>query len=168
MLKNYKEKKPIISDSCFVAENASVIGDVKIGAQSSVWFGAVIRGDYDSITIGENCNVQDNCVLHTTDDLPIKIGDNVSVGHAAIVHGATIEDNVLVGMGAVILNGAKIGENSIIGAGAVCTENMVVPKGSVVVGIPGKVIKTAEEKNKVMTTSNASSYAELAQEYLKK
>lgn len=168
MIRNFKEKKPVISDSCFVAENASIIGDVKIGTNSSVWFSAVIRGDYDSITIGENCNVQDNCVLHTTNDLPVKIGNNVSVGHGAIVHGATIEDNVLVGMGSVVLDGAKIGENSIIGAGAVCTENMVVPKGSLVVGIPGKVIRTDEESYKERTISNAGSYSELAKEYLKK
>lgn len=167
MLKSFKGKKPVISESCFVAENASVIGDVKIGAHSSVWFGAVIRGDYDNIVIGENSNVQDNAILHCSIDLPIKIGDNVSVGHGAIVHGATIEDNVLVGMGAVILDGAKIGENSLIGAGAVCTENMIVPRGSLVVGVPGKVIKNAEESNKTRNALNASEYLELAKEYTK-
>lgn len=167
MEKSYKGKKPEISEICFIAENASVIGDVKIGPHTSVWFGAVIRGDEESIVIGENSNIQDNAVLHCDEGYPITIGDNVTVGHAAIVHGATIEDNVLVGMGAIVMNGAKIGKNSVIGAGAVCTENMVVPKGSVVVGIPAKVVKNSEEYNNSANTLNAVAYMDLAEEYAK-
>ncbi len=165
MIKPYNGIKPTIHESCFIAENASVIGDVCIGNNSSIWFGAVIRGDEDSIYIGENSNVQDNAVLHCDVGCPIKIGNFVTVGHGAIVHGATIGNNVLVGMGAVIMNGVKIGANSMIGAGAICTENMVIPNGSVVVGVPAKVIKNAEEHNKTLTTLNASAYVMLGEQY---
>lgn len=168
MIMSFKEKTPSIQESCFIAETAAVIGDVKLGSGSSVWFGAVIRGDEDSISIGENSNIQDNAVLHCDEGHPIKIGNLVTVGHGAIVHGATIEDNVIIGMGAIVMNGAEIGAASVIGAGAVCTENMIVPNGSVVVGIPAKVVKTAEEYNRSMTTLNAVAYVELGAEYMKK
>ena len=167
MITSYKGKKPIIHESCFIADNASIIGDVQIGTKSSVWFGAVIRGDEDSIEIGENSNIQDNAVLHCNECFPIKIGDFVSVGHGAIVHGATIGNNVIIGMGAIVMNGAEIGDNCVIGAGAVCKENMVVPNGSVVVGIPAKIVKEAEENNKSYTILNAAAYVELCEEYLK-
>lgn len=167
MIISFKEKSPCIHEGCFVAENSSVIGDVRIGSKSSVWFGAVIRGDEDSIEIGEGSNIQDNAVLHCDVGRPIKIGSNVTVGHGAIVHGATIEDNVIIGMGSIIMNGAHIGANSIVGAGAVCTENMIVPNGSVVVGIPAKVVKNAEEYNSSLTTLNAEAYIELGEEYAK-
>jgi len=165
MIKPYNGIKPTIHESCFVAENASVIGDVQIGSKSSVWFGAVIRGDEASIFIGENSNIQDNAVLHCDVGCPMKIGNFVTVGHGAIVHGATIGDNVLVGMGAIVMNGVEIGANSMIGAGAVCTEKMVIPNGSVVVGIPAKVIKNAEENNKSLIITNASAYVLLGEEY---
>jgi carbonic anhydrase/acetyltransferase-like protein (isoleucine patch superfamily) len=165
MIKPYREINPAINETCFIAENASVIGNVRIGSKSSVWFGAVIRGDEDGIDIGENSNIQDNAVLHCDVGHPIKIGDFVTVGHGAIVHGATVGDNVLVGMGAVIMNGVEIGANSMIGAGAVCTENMVIPNGSVVVGIPAKIIKNAEEQNKSLTMLNACGYVLLGEEY---
>ena len=165
MIMSYKEKSPTIDESCFVAENASVIGDVQIGRKSSVWFGAVIRGDEDCIEIGENSNIQDNAVLHCNIGHPIKIGNFVTVGHNAIVHGASIGDNVIIGMGAIIMDGAEIGSNSMIGAGAVCTENMIIPNGSVAVGIPAKVIKNAEEFNNSNATINATAYAELGEEY---
>ena len=168
MVMSFKEKTPLIHESCFIAETAAVIGDVKIGSGSSVWFGAVIRGDEDGISIGENSNIQDNAVLHCDEGYPIKIGNSVTVGHGAIVHGATIADNVLIGMGAIIMNGVAIGSNSVIGAGAVCTENMIVPNGSVVVGIPAKPVKTAEEHNRSITSLNAAAYVELGAEYVKK
>ncbi len=167
MIMSFKDKQPVICEDCFIAENSSVIGDVKIGGRSSVWFGAVIRGDEDSIEIGENSNIQDNAVLHCDVGYPIKIGNFVTVGHSAIVHGATIGDNVIIGMGAIIMNGAKIGANSTIGAGAVCTENMIVPNGSVAVGIPAKVIKNEEEFNNSRAATNAAAYVELGEEYAK-
>ena len=168
MIMPYKGIEPSIHESCFIAESASVIGKVQIGSGTSVWFGAVLRGDEDSISIGEGSNIQDNAVLHCDVGGPIKIGNFVTVGHNAVVHGATIEDNVLIGMGAIVMNGVCIGANSMIGAGAVCTENMIIPHGSVVVGIPAKIIKTAEEQNKALTVKNANDYVILGEEYLNK
>jgi Carbonic anhydrases/acetyltransferases, isoleucine patch superfamily len=168
MIMPYKGIEPEIHESCFIAENATVIGKVQIGRKSSVWFGAVIRGDEDSISIGERSNVQDNAVLHCDTGHTIKIGDFVTVGHNAIVHGAAIGDNVLIGMGAIVMNGVEIGENSMIGAGAVCTENMIIPSGSVVVGVPAKIIKNAEEQNKSLIESNANDYVLLGEEYARK
>lgn len=165
MIISFKGRMPEISPKCFVAENASVVGEVKIGADSSVWFGAVIRGDEDSITIGENTSVQDNAVLHCDGGHPITVGSNVTIGHAAIVHGCTVKDNALIGMGAVVLNGAVIGENAIVGAGAVVRENDEIPAGAVAVGVPAKVVKIAEEHNRSMNALNAAAYTALGAEY---
>jgi carbonic anhydrase/acetyltransferase-like protein (isoleucine patch superfamily) len=162
---NFKDKHPVIHESCFVAETASVIGDVMIGGQCSVWFGAVIRGDEERIEIGAGSNIQDNAVLHCAAGYPMKIGNMVTIGHGAIVHGAMIDDNVLVGMGAIIMNGVEIGADSVIGAGAVCKENMIIPAGSVVVGVPAKVVKTAVEANREINSMNADEYMALAEEY---
>jgi len=149
----------------FRAENATVIGDVAIGRQVGIWFGAVIRADKDRIVIGDRSNVQDNCVVHTSRGFPVIIGNDVSVGHGAILHGCTLGDQVLVGMGSIVLNGAKVGKGTLIGAGAVVTEGMDVPEGSVVVGIPGKVIKQTTLAQKEHILKNAESYVELAGEY---
>ena len=149
----------------FRAENATVIGKVTLGKDVGIWFGAVIRADKDRIVIGDRSNIQDNCVLHTTTGHPVLVGNDVSVGHGAILHGCTIHDQVLVGMGAIVLNGADVGEGTVIGAGAVVTEGMKVPPGSVVVGIPGKVIKQATEEQKKHILANAASYVSLAREY---
>jgi len=167
MIRCFNGINPTIHETCFIAENASVIGNVQIGSNSSVWFGSVIRGDEDSIYVGENTNIQDNAVLHCEVGYPIKIGNFVTVGHGAIVHGAILGDNVLVGMGAIIMNGVEIGANSVIGAGALCTENMVIPKGSVAVGIPAKVIKNADAHNKSLAMINAAAYVDLGEEYAK-
>jgi carbonic anhydrase/acetyltransferase-like protein (isoleucine patch superfamily) len=154
------------SKATFIAENATVRGDVSIGEQVSIWFGAVVRADKDRIIIGDRSNIQDNAVLHTSADHPLRIGEDVSVGHGAILHGCTIADRVLVGMGAIVLNGAKIGEDSLLGAGTVVTERMEIPRGSVVVGIPGKIIKevSADQKNHIV--ENAQNYWNLAKNYL--
>ena len=167
MIKEFKGKTPVIPESCYIADNATIIGDVTLGENCSVWFGAVIRGDQDSIVIGEGSNVQDNVIVHCNEGIPVTVGKNVSLGHGAIVHGATIDDNVLVGMGAIIMNGSHIKENSVIGAGSLCKEDMVVEKGSVVVGVPGKVIKDAEDYNKSMNAINAAGYHNLMEEYIK-
>lgn len=152
----------------FKADNATVIGNVTIGNRVGIWFGAVIRADKDRIVIGDRSNIQDNCVVHTTTGHPVLIGNDVSVGHGAILHGCTIGNQVLVGMGAIVLNGAVIGDGSVIGAGAVVKEGMVVPPGSVVVGIPGKVIKQATAEQQKHILGNATSYIELAGEYARK
>ena len=138
MILTYRGHTPDIGPGCFLAESADVIGDVTIGADSSVWFGAAIRGDYEPIAIGCRTNVQDNVTIHCDETHPTVIGDDVSIGHNAVVHGATLENRVLVGMGAVVLDGAVIGEGSIVGAGAVVTKNTVVPPGSLVLGTPGR------------------------------
>jgi carbonic anhydrase/acetyltransferase-like protein (isoleucine patch superfamily) len=151
----------------FMAGNATVIGNVTIGKQVGIWFGAVIRADKDRIVIGDRSNIQDNCVVHTSKSFPTIIGEDVSVGHGAILHGCTIENQVLVGMGAIVLNGARVGEGSLIGAGAVIKEGMEVPPGSVVVGVPGKIIKQTDDAQKQHILNNAASYVELAGEYIR-
>jgi len=149
----------------FVADNATIVGDVTLGKNTGIWFGAVLRADNDSITVGEGSNIQDNCVVHVSENHPITIGKNVTIGHGAIVHGCTIKDRVLVGMGAIILNGAEIGEDTIIGAGAVVTENKKIPPGSLVMGVPGKVIKELTEEQKAGILRNAEVYIGLAERY---
>ncbi|EHQ34661.1 gamma carbonic anhydrase family protein [Methanoplanus limicola] len=149
----------------FVAGNATIVGDVNLGKKTGIWFGAVLRADNDSITVGDGSNIQDNCVVHVSDKHPVTIGKDVSIGHGAIVHGCTIKDRVLVGMGAIILNGAEIGEDTIIGAGAVVTENKVIPPGSLVMGVPGKVIKELTEEQKISIERNAEIYRGLAERY---
>jgi len=149
----------------FVATNATVIGDITFGKDVGIWFGAVIRADKDRITIGDRSNVQDNCIVHTSKGYPVTLGNDVSVGHGAILHGCTIQDRVLVGMGAVVLNGAKIGEGSIIGAGAVVTEGKDILPNSVVIGIPARLVRQTDADQHQHILNNALSYVELAREY---
>jgi len=149
----------------FIAPTAMVIGDVILGENTGIWFGAVIRGDKDRIEIGTGSNIQDNAVVHTSRGYPTLIGKEVSVGHGAILHGCTISDRVLVGMGAIVMNGAKVGEDSIIAAGAVVTEGAVIPPGSVVMGVPAKVVKEANPEQKEGIRRNAESYIALARDY---
>ncbi|UWQ13003.1 gamma carbonic anhydrase family protein [Aliiroseovarius sp. M344] len=132
---------PDIGDDVFVAPDANVIGRVRIGAKASVWFGCTIRGDNELIDIRAGTNVQENSVLHTDLGFPLTIGENVTVGHKAMLHGCTVGDGSLIGMGATVLNGAKIGKNCLIGAGALVTEGKVIPDGSMVLGAPGKVVR---------------------------
>lgn len=147
-----------VDPSAFVAPNASVLGDVTIGAESSVWYGAVARGDTAPIRIGKRTNVQDLCVLHADPGFPCTLGDRVTVGHGAIVHGATVEDDVLIGMRAVVMNGAVIGAGSIVGVGALVTEGTIVPPGSVVLGMPGKIKRAAEERDRAQVLHAADHY----------
>ena len=167
MIVTFEGHTPEISPDCFVAENAAVIGNVKLGADSSVWFGAVIRGDEDSITVGEGTSIQDNAVLHCNEGNPITVGSHVTIGHAAVVHGCKVGDNALIGMNAVVLNGAVIGENAVVGAGAVVRENDVIPAGAVAVGVPAKVVKVSEDYNRSMNSLNAAFYVQLSREYRK-
>jgi len=154
-------KAATISQDVFVAENATVIGDVSLGSGSSVWFGAVIRGDVAPIEIGEHSNVQDGCLLHVADDFPLRLGNHVTVGHGAILHGCTIEDGVLIGMGAIVLDGAIIGAGSIIGAGALVPERKVIPPRSLVVGVPGKVAREVPLAEAEHLIEHAKHYEEL-------
>jgi carbonic anhydrase/acetyltransferase-like protein (isoleucine patch superfamily) len=135
---------PTIHPSAFVASTASVMGNVTIGAAASVWYGAVLRGDLEAIEIGEETNIQDLTMVHADPGLPCRIGRRVGVGHRAILHGCTIEDECLVGMGSIILNGARIGTGSVIAAGALVPEHMQVPPGSLVMGVPGRIVRAVD------------------------
>ncbi len=138
---------PVMGDNCFIAPNATVVGDVVMGNDCSVWFNAVIRGDVNSIRMGNKVNVQDGAIIHCTfEKTKAIIGNNVSIGHNAIVHGCVIEDNVLVGMGSVVMDNVKVGSNSIIAAGAVVLENTVVEPGSIYAGVPAKKVKDISQE----------------------
>lgn len=149
----------------YVDRSAIIYGKVKIGKNSSVWPHAVLRGDVNSITIGKNSNVQDNATIHVNKEHAVRIGNNVSIGHNAIVHGCQIKDNCLIGMGAIIMNGAVIGENSLIAAGALVTEGKLIPKNSLVKGFPGKVFRKLNEEEKKTIIENAREYVTLAKKY---
>lgn len=147
IIKPVKGKRPQIPEDCFIAENATIVGDVSIGKQGSIWFNAVIRGDVHYIKMGDKVNVQDGAVIHATyQKSPTNIGNNVSIGHNAIVHGCTIHDNVLVGMGSIIMDDCVVESNSIIAAGAVLAKNTHVKSGSVYAGIPAKKIKDISQE----------------------
>ncbi|WMW22014.1 gamma carbonic anhydrase family protein [Methanolobus mangrovi] len=165
MILKFKSSNPDISDSAFVADNATVIGDVIISDESSVWFSAVIRGDVSSIHIGKRSNVQDNVVIHTSDKHNVEIGDDVTIGHCAVVHGCKIASNVLIGMNATVLDGAEIGENCIIGANALVPPGKKIPAGSLVVGVPGKVQRQLTDDDIVHIKENAAVYVRLLKEY---
>ncbi len=167
MIGLYQGKGPKIHESCFVAETAVIIGDVEIGAHSSVWYGAVIRGDVNYVRIGEGCSVQDNVTLHVErGDLALRIGDNVTIGHNAVVHACTVEDECLIGMGSVVLDGAVVGRGSIVAAGAVVPPGMSVPPRSLVAGVPARVRRELGGVDIEMILDNAKAYIELKQVYL--
>lgn len=153
---------PDVADTAWVAPGAQVMGAVTLAAGASVWFGAVLRGDNERITIGAGSNVQENCVLHTDMGFPLTVGTGCTIGHAAILHGCTIGDNTLIGMGATVLNGASIGEKCLIGAGALITEGKVIPPGSLVMGAPGKVIRNLDAAAIAGLRASAAHYAENA------
>lgn len=146
----------------YIAADADVVGDVKIGNNSSVWYHAVIRGDGDSITIGNRTNIQDSCILHTDKGFPLQIGNQVTVGHRAILHGCSVGDGTLIGMGAVVLNGAVIGKNCIIGAGALVTQGTEVPDGMMAFGSPAKIKRELTEEEKAGSIASAEEYTELS------
>ena len=152
-------------DSVIICPRAQVIGDVELDENVSIWHGAVVRGDTDSIKIGKNSNVQDNCVIHCTKDFPVVIGKNVSIGHGAVVHGCRLDDNVLVGMNATILNGAHISKNSIVGAGAVVSEGKDFPENSLILGVPAKAVKNVSDEQIKMIQNNADNYVKLSKKY---
>lgn len=156
---------PTIHPTAYVHPTAVVLGDVTLGAHVSVWPTAVIRGDTDSISIGDDSNVQDGTVIHVDHDFPVSIGKRVGIGHRAIIHGATIEDDVLIAMGAILLNGAHVGTGSIVGAGAVVREGMKIPPNSLVLGVPGRIARstTGEELERIRKT--VQSYLDLQEQY---
>ena len=154
-----------IDSSVFIAKTATVVGEVSIGKSSSVWFSAVIRGDIAPVVIGEESNVQDGAILHVGHGFPCIIGNRVTIGHGAIVHGATVKDDAMIGIGAIVLTGAVIGEQSLVAAGAVVTENTVIPPGSLVMGIPGRPVRPISNEQRAYMVKAGRSYIQYAKEY---
>ncbi len=168
MIQPFLDVFPTIPSSVFIAPSADVIGDVEIGEESSVWFGVVIRGDVNFVRVGARTNIQDLSVLHVTRlTHPLIIGNEVTVGHHVTLHGCTVKDRVLIGMGAVILDGAMVGADSIVGAGALVTQGMEVPSGSLVLGHPAKIKRPLKDEELSFLSKSAQNYVDLAKLYLK-
>src|SRR5450631_3167157 len=168
MIRTWQGKTPRIPDSCYVDLSAQILGDVTLGERSSVWMNAVLRGDVHSIRVGANSNVQDCAVLHGQRNLyAVTVGDWVTIGHNATVHGCVVEDAVLIGMGATILNDCRIGEGSIIAAGAVLPEHTIIPPNSLVAGVPGKVRRTLGDADRELILKYAKNYLDYTAIYLK-
>jgi carbonic anhydrase/acetyltransferase-like protein (isoleucine patch superfamily) len=166
MLRPYRGGMPVVHPTAFVDESAQVIGDVQIGAESSVWMNAVIRGDVNSIRIGERTNVQDGTVIHVMHHThPTAVGDDVTIGHGAIVHGCTVGSRVLLGMGAILLNGSTIGEDTIVAAGSLVTENMAVPPRSLVMGSPARVRRALTDDEVRFVLESAGNYVRYRLDY---
>lgn len=160
------EFRPLLGADVFIAPGAVVLGAVEMGAQSSAWYGAVLRGDINRIVVGAQSNVQDGSVLHVSDDHACVLGERVTVGHRAVVHACTVGDEVLVGMGAIILDGAQIGPRCTIAAGALVTKNTVVPEGSLVVGSPARVVRPLSKEEQAANARLALKYVEVSRRYL--
>ena len=155
------------SDNYWIAPSADVVGDVTLGNNTSVWWGSVLRGDNDPMVIGDNCNIQDGCVLHTDPGFPLTLGDNISVGHMAMLHGCTVGEGSLIGINSVILNGARIGKNCLIGAKALIGEGKEFPDNSLVLGAPGKVIREVSDDQRDLMAHIVASYVARWQRYKK-
>ena len=163
---SYKSLRPSIDSSVYVAPGVVVIGDVKIDQGASIWFNSVLRGDIDRIHIGKYTNIQDNSTVHVMGDHPTNIGDYVTVGHNAVVHGCTIGNNCLIGMGSILLGYCKIGDNCIVAAGTLITEGKIIPANSMVMGVPGKVVRTLTDEEVKAIRESAINYNLVAQEYI--
>jgi carbonic anhydrase/acetyltransferase-like protein (isoleucine patch superfamily) len=165
MIMDFKGKSPRISETAFIADSADVVGDVEIGDFSSVWFNAVLRGDRNKIKIGSRTSIQDNVVIHADPENGVQVGNDVSVGHGAVLHGCRIESNVLIGMNSTVLNGAEIGKNSIVGANALIPAGKKFPENSLIIGVPGKVKREIEKSEIEAIAENAAEYVEFVGEY---
>lgn len=161
IFKTYEDKTPVIRGG-YVAEDVSIIGDVEVGENASIWYGVVLRGDVDKIVIGDNTSIQDNSVAHCATGIPTIIGKNCVVGHNAIIHSCTVEDECLIGMGAVLLDGCHIGKGSIVAAGSVVSPGKVIPPNSMVMGVPGRVVRQLTEKDTEGTTLSVQHYIHYA------
>ena len=165
MILPYRGKAPVIDPTVFLAPMAAVIGDVTIGAGSSVWFGAVVRGDFQPITIGQNTNIQDNATIHVIRDVPVHIGDNVLIGHNAVVHCSRVGDNTLIGMGSIVMGYSEIGENVVIGAGTFLPQHKKIPSNSLVFGNPAQIVRALRDDEIEALQEAAENYANLGVEY---
>lgn len=163
VIKRIMGKVPVIHESCFIAENAAILGNVVIGENSNIWYSAVIRSEGELTTIGKNTNIQENSTVHIDQDFPTTIGDNVTVGHNCIIHGCKVGNNVLVGMGSTILNGAEIGENTIIGAGSLVTQNKKIPSGVLCIGSPARVVRELTEEEIESIKISAEHYVHMGE-----
>jgi carbonic anhydrase/acetyltransferase-like protein (isoleucine patch superfamily) len=160
-------QRPELAERCWIAETASVIGRVRLRSYASVWFGSVLRGDNEWIELGERSQIQDNATLHTDPGFPTVIGADCVIGHNVVLHGARIDDNSLIGMGAILLNGSRIGKNCLVGAGALVTEGKEFPDGSLIVGAPARVVRSLDEKAAQMIAEAADIYVRRWQQYAK-
>ena len=167
MIYDFEKNVPEIHPDAWVASNATIIGKVKLEKNSSIWFNAVLRGDIELITIGENSNIQDGSVLHTDPGYPLTLGKGVTVGHLVMLHGCQISDNSLIGIGSIILNNAKIGKNCIIGANTLITENKTIPDNSLVVGSPGRVLRKVTDEEIKSIIENGQHYVQNSKKYKK-
>lgn len=161
----FNSHKVVTEIGVWIAPTATVIGQVHLRQDSSIWWGAVLRGDYDSISVGEATNIQDNCVIHTDAGYPVSIGDRVTVGHNAVVHGCTVGDNSLVGINSTVLNGVKVGKNCLIGSNTLLTEGKKIPDGMLVVGTPGRIIRELSEDEIADLSGFAERYVHNAVDY---
>lgn len=165
MIKTYKNNTPKIHKNSFIAENCSIIGKVIINEQVSIWYGSVLRGDIEEIIIKKGSNVQDNCILHCSENIPLIVGENTTIGHGAILHSCTIGKGCLIGMGSTILDGVVIGDNCLIGANSLLTQHQTIEAGSLVVGSPAKVKRKLSEKEILYMHENTQEYIKLMKEY---
>jgi carbonic anhydrase/acetyltransferase-like protein (isoleucine patch superfamily) len=162
---NTRHRPELVDPSAWIAPGAVVLGDVTLAAEATVWFGAVLRGDTAPIRVGRQTNVQDGCILHADEGFPCTLGDRVTLGHGAIVHGATVEDDCLIGMRAVVMNGARIGKGSIVAVGSIVTEGTVIPPGSLALGQPAKVKREASERDLLLIRHAAEHYVAAGKVY---
>ena len=165
MIYDLNDKRPVLDGECYVAPDATIIGDVRLGHQSSVWFQSVVRADNDMIQIGARSNVQDACVLHVDEGVPLIIGDGVSIGHQVMLHGCTVRDGALVGINAVVLNHAVIGAHALVGANALVPEGKEIPPRSLALGSPAKVVRTLSDEEVANIAYIAAHYAEKSKQY---
>lgn len=165
MILPYRGKAPVIDPTVFLAPMAAVIGDVTIGAGSSVWFGTVVRGDFQPVTIGQNTNIQDNATIHVMRDVPVHIGNNVLIGHNAVVHCSRVGDNTLIGMGSIVMGYSEIGENVVIGAGTFLPQHKKIPSNSLVFGNPAQIVRALRDDEIEALQEAAENYANLGVEY---
>jgi carbonic anhydrase/acetyltransferase-like protein (isoleucine patch superfamily) len=165
MLFAYREFRPVVHETAYVAPTATIIGRVELGAQVSVWFNAVLRGDINSISVGNGTNIQDGCILHVTNVHPVVLGAQITVGHGVIVHGCTVESNCLIGMGSILLDGAIVGAGSIVAAGAVVSPAAKIPANSLVMGVPGKVVRQVRDQDRERLGAGWKNYIQYAEAY---
>ena len=162
MIKSFIDKKPTLEEEVYIAETAVIIGDVTLKRNTNIWFGAVLRGDEESIIIGENTNIQENSIVHVDENNKVEVGDGCTIGHGVIVHGCKIGDNTLIGMGAIILNGAQIGNNTIVGAGSLITQNKKFEDGVLIIGNPAKVVRRLTDEEIENNKKSCLNYIELS------